>query len=394
MRQTVAVSGWVRELQYLQHLACCGHRDSDPQNYVRCSQRRGSRRGNTSYCETKFSKTRYVPLDARLGCLKEYSDFRIRCTHVPSGHFFLTTRGTQLTLRKLESAMGLVRRCLSVGSQIGAKQRTPRLYDLRHSFACMTIRRWLSAGDDINHRLLLLCAYLGHVKPSDTYWYLTGTPELFALVCARFEEQAASPSWVMPMTTSFQVMLQNFFVKRLMNQRQASPCTVAAYRDTFRLLLRYMRDQKGISPACITIDTLDAATVVEFLSYLRNTRLNSDATVNHRLAAIHSFLDYVSYEQPEHTATARRILGIPFRSTDRKVVNYLTREEMTLLLNSCDTSSFRGRRDRVIVLLLYNTGIRVSELVNLKRSDVTISADGKGYVRVLGKGRKERVIPL
>lgn len=199
---------------------------------------------------------------------------------------------------------------------------------------------------------------------------------------------------VMPMTTSFQVMLQNFFVKRLMNQRRASPCTVAAYRDTFRLLLRYMRDQKGISPACITIDTLDAATVVEFLSYLRNTRLNSDATVNHRLAAIHSFFDYVSYEQPEHMATARRILGIPFRSTDRKVVNYLTREEMTLLLNSCDTSSFRGRRDRVIVLLLYNTGIRVSELVNLKRSDVTISADGKGYVRVLGKGRKERVIPL
>lgn len=146
-------------------------------------------------CETKFSKTRYVPLDAKTrDALKEYSDFRdslYPCS--PSGHLFLTTRGTQLTLRKLESAMGLVRRCLSVGSQIGAKQRTPRLYDLRHSFACMTIRRWLSAGDDINHRLLLLCAYLGHVRPSDTYWYLTGTPELFALVCARFEEQAASP---------------------------------------------------------------------------------------------------------------------------------------------------------------------------------------------------------
>lgn len=155
-----------------------------------------------------------------------------------------------------------------------------------------------------------------------------------------------------------------------------------------------MQGRKGISPTCLTVETLDAAMVTEFLNYLRNTRLNSDVTINHRLAAIHSFFDYVSYEQPEHMATAKRVLGIPFRRTDKKIVNYLTKDEMALLLNSCDISTFYGRRDKVMVLLLYNTGIRVSELVSLKRSNVTINPEGKGYICVLGKGRKERIIPL
>lgn len=151
------------------------------------------REGLVHVRETKFCKERIVPLhESTRDALQEYAYAR-DALHPNDGklHFFLSTRGAPLGLRQLEYAMQIVRPYLGEGSLPG-RRCTPRLYDLRHSFACITIQRWMVAGEDINHKLLQLSTYLGHVKPSDTYWYLTGTPELFTLAGDRFEEYVDS----------------------------------------------------------------------------------------------------------------------------------------------------------------------------------------------------------
>lgn len=196
------------------------------------------------------------------------------------------------------------------------------------------------------------------------------------------------------MSSDLQGLIQSFFLKRLMNQKQASPCTIASYRDTFRIFLKYMRDEKCVAPSCLTIAMLEAPVIVDFLNYLQKNRGNSAKTINQRLAAIHSFFDYVSYEQPEYIAAAKRVLGVPFRNTEKRVVNYFTEDDMASLLSSCNTSTRHGRRDRMIILLLYNTGIRVSELTGLRWRDVVLPLNRAGHIRVLGKGRKERAVPL
>jgi len=199
---------------------------------------------------------------------------------------------------------------------------------------------------------------------------------------------------VMTMKNNFQALLQCFFVDRLISQQQVSPDTVRSYRDTFRILLKYLRDEKNISSTCLTFEMLDVTLIIDFLKYLKETRGNSNKTVNNRLAAIHSFFQYVSYENPEHISIIQKVMKIPFKRIEKKTVDFLTEEEMTLLVNSCDSSNFQGRRDRLIVVLLYNTGMRVSELVSLKRRDVHLDASQSGTIHIFGKGRKERIIPI
>ena len=142
---------------------------------------------------TKFNKERILPVDATVwAALEAYGAIRDRtCPVAPTDHVFLSTGGDPLSLRDLEYAFTVVRAVLLPPGETTWSRRPPRLYDLRHSFACQTILRWSAEGVDVNHHLLLLSAYLGHVKPSDTYWYLTGTPELLAHVTDRFEHWAA-----------------------------------------------------------------------------------------------------------------------------------------------------------------------------------------------------------
>ncbi|GAB6156807.1 tyrosine-type recombinase/integrase [Desulfotomaculum varum] len=140
--------------------------------------------------DTKFHKERYIPMQVTvLEALKTYAEFRDRrCPHSTNPHFFLSTNGVTLSQRNLEYSFSRLRLCLlSDDKKQGWGRRPPRLYDLRHTFACNTIIRWYQEGADVNHRLLLLSTYLGHAKPSDTYWYLTGTPELLAQAGERFE---------------------------------------------------------------------------------------------------------------------------------------------------------------------------------------------------------------
>lgn len=186
--------------------------------------------------------------------------------------------------------------------------------------------------------------------------------------------------------------LQAFFTVRLIGQRQASPHTVSAYRDAFRLLLAYAADHSGKPPARLDFDDLDAATITGFLAHLERDRGVSAATRNARLAAVHSMFRFASYRHPEHAALIARVLSIPAKRTDRAVVSFLTRQEIDALLAASDRDTRTGRRDHALLTLAVQTGLRVSELTGLRRADIQL---GRGaHVRVHGKGRKERGTPL
>jgi site-specific recombinase XerD len=167
-------------------------------------------------------------------------------------------------------------------------------------------------------------------------------------------------------TSDFQRLLQNFFLKRLMNQQKVSVCTVSSYRDTLRLLLRFLKEEFGIAPDSVSIHDIEAENILKFLDYLEHKRENRCETVNSRLAAIKSFWDYVSYECPEYLEAVRKVKMIPARKTYRREVGYLTKDEIDALLSACDVTTGLGRRDYLIVLLLFNSGMRVSEMTALK----------------------------
>jgi site-specific recombinase XerD len=187
--------------------------------------------------------------------------------------------------------------------------------------------------------------------------------------------------------------LQAFFTDRLITQRDASPRTVAAYRDTFRLLLTFAQQQTAKQPCELDLADLDAPLIGAFLNHLEHDRGNTARTRNARLAAIHSFCRYAALRHPEHAATIARIMAIPTKRHERNNVSYLTKPEIEALVAAPDRTSWLGRRDHALLLTAITTGLRVSELVALRVSDVSLST-GAHVLRVHGKGRKERTTPL
>lgn len=192
--------------------------------------------------------------------------------------------------------------------------------------------------------------------------------------------------------TDFPSLLQRFFTERLVQLRRASPNTIASYRDTFRLLLRFAVEQVGKQPSALAIDDLDAPFVASFLAHLESDRGNSVRSRNVRLAAIRSFFRYVALNEPCHAAVAQRVLAIPNKRFERRLIEFLTRDEAAALLAAPDRATWIGRRDHALLLLAIQTGLRVSELIGLRRRDVSL--DTGPHVRCRGKGRKERVTPL
>ena len=186
--------------------------------------------------------------------------------------------------------------------------------------------------------------------------------------------------------------LEAFFTERLIGQRQASPHTIASYRDAFRLLFAYVAESSGKSPAQLEFDDLDASTIGGFLTYLEQDRGVSVATRNARLAAVRSLFGFAAYRHPEHAALIARVLAIPAKRGSRPLVVFLDRPEIDSLLAAPNRDSWTGRRDHALLTFGIQTGLRVSELAGLRRVDVSF---GHGaHVRVYGKGRKERVTPL
>ena len=187
-------------------------------------------------------------------------------------------------------------------------------------------------------------------------------------------------------------ILQGFFTDRLARQKKASPNTVAAYRDTCKLLLAFAQERTGAAPSRLSLADLDATLIGEFLQHLEDKRGNGSATRNARLAAIHSLFRYAAPRAPEHAAVISQVLAIPPRRRERAVVSYLTPEETDALLTAPDRQTWHGRRDHALLLLAVQTGLRVSELTGLARQDAHLGAGP--HVRCHGKGRKDRATPL
>jgi len=188
------------------------------------------------------------------------------------------------------------------------------------------------------------------------------------------------------------IYLQRFFTERLATQLRASPNTVASYRDTFRLLLNYASDRLGRSPTDLRISDIDADLVGGFLSFVESARGNGARSRNTRLSAIRSFFKYVAVNEPQLLHHCQRVLAMPSKRYEKRTIDYLTRAEIEALMAASDPSTWFGRRDRTLLLLALQTGLRVSELINLTCGDVVL---GTGtHVRCMGKGRKERSTPL
>jgi len=192
--------------------------------------------------------------------------------------------------------------------------------------------------------------------------------------------------------TSFAPILQAFFTDRLITQRRASPHTVAAYRDTFTLLLSFVAQRTGRQPAELDVADLDAPLIGAFLQHLETDRGNSVTTRNARLAAIHSLFRYAALRTPEHAALIQRVLAIPAKRCDHTIVSYLTKNEIDALIQAPDRSTWLGRRDHALLVLAIQTGLRVSELTALRYQDLHLGAGP--HVRCTGKGRKDRCTPL
>ena len=192
--------------------------------------------------------------------------------------------------------------------------------------------------------------------------------------------------------TDFARLLTRYWGQYLPGQRNLSPHTIQSYRDTFTLLLRYGRDHCGWAPEAVSLAALDRTCVEGFLDWLEQDRHCRIATRNQRLAALHAFFRYVAVEAPEHLAGSQRIVGIPFKRTAASLVGYLTPTALQRLLAQPDPTTRDGRRAAVLLALLYDTGARVQEVVDLAVRDCRLTPPA--VVTLTGKGRKTRQVPL
>src|SRR5213593_4338869 len=179
----------------------------------------------------------------------------------------------------------------------------------------------------------------------------------------------------------FAVLLEGFFTRRLMQERQASAHTIASYRDTFRLFLRFVYRRLGTRPSALSLEQLDAPLIAAFLAELEDKRGVCARSRNLRLSAIRSFFKYAAFESPHHSAQIQRILAIPSKRSTRTQVCHLTRPEVEALLAAPDQSTWSGRRDDVLLLVAVQTGLRLSELTGLRPEDVSL--DTGAHVRVV-----------
>jgi site-specific recombinase XerD len=193
-------------------------------------------------------------------------------------------------------------------------------------------------------------------------------------------------------SADFPSLLQSFFTERLLQQLQASPNTIAGYRDCFRLLLHFAKERLGKTPSKLRVEDLDAPFIGLFLDHLETVRKNRARTRNARLGAIHSFFQYVALEEPAYALHCQRILAVPNKRHERRPIEFLNREEIDALLAVPNASTWLGRRDRTLLLVAVQTGLRVSELIGLNCQDVVLGTGA--HVRCLGKGRKQRCTPL
>jgi integrase/recombinase XerD len=190
----------------------------------------------------------------------------------------------------------------------------------------------------------------------------------------------------------FAKLVEEFFLERLIRQRNSSPQTVAAYRDCFRLLFEFARDHRNKPPDRLVLADLNAPLVLAFLDHLEKDRKNSIRSRNARLAALRSFLRFAALKEPDSLALIHRTLAIPIKRCSRPLVGFLSREEVQAIIDAPDASTWTGQRDQVLWATLYNTGARISEALGINVADVVL--EGSPSVHLHGKGRKDRTVPI
>ena len=193
-------------------------------------------------------------------------------------------------------------------------------------------------------------------------------------------------------STDFAAQLSRYLGTYLPGQSGSSINTVCSYRDTFSLFLRYCNDIQGLTPQKLTLQDIDHHLVEQFLLWVENERGCSASTRINRLAAIHAFYRYLQIEMPQLLMRCQEILSVPYKKTQKKAMSYLTLDGIKVLLAQPDISTVSGRRDLAMLSLLYDTGARVQELVDLRIEDVRLSSPT--VIRLTGKGRKSRLVPI
>jgi len=186
--------------------------------------------------------------------------------------------------------------------------------------------------------------------------------------------------------------LRRFFAEHMPLARGLSPHTVLSYRDAFALLLRFLAARRARHVVDLDVCDIDPGGVIAFLDDLETARGNSAATRNARLAAIHAFARFVAAQYPEHLEACQRLLAVPFKRARTRVVEYLDDDEIGAMLHAIDRTRAAGRRDHALLIVMFNTGARVQELLDLRPRDLQLVRPLQ--VRLFGKGRKERICPL
>ena len=190
---------------------------------------------------------------------------------------------------------------------------------------------------------------------------------------------------------TFASLVQEFFTDHMVQQRALSPCTVASYRDTFVLLLRFAETQLGKAPSSMKMTDMNAKFLANFLDHLEGDRHNSARSRNIRLAAVRSFLKFAARRDLDHLGIIEQALAVPMKRFDRRMVGFLPREQMLAVMD-VPTETWVGQRDRLLLTLMFNTGARVSEIIRVRVADVVLGPTSS--IRLHGKGRKQRSLPL
>ena len=349
---------------------------------------------STSEKRSSNCQQRLVPLHPSVTrCLNEYAQRRDQLVPAPP------VTGSSCAMTAVQPARRACstpyRRSAANWAGNPAVTAHPRLHDLRHTFIVTSTLHSYRQGTDVGRTVLALSAYVGHAKVSDTYWYFTGVPELMAIAAERFHSFAQRSTAMSPLLADpaeFATLLQRFFTERLLQQKNASPKTVTAYRDTFRLLLRYAQRETGKPPVKLALNDFDVTLVLGFLNYLETERHNTVRSRNARLAALRAFAHYVSLQCPTALQLAQQILAIPMKRFEKPLLGFLSRDEVQAVLAAPSTADWCGRRDRIMLSLLYNTGARVSEITAIRVADITLAPCASA--RLHGKGRKQRTVPL
>ena len=248
-----------------------------------------------------------------------------------------------------------------------AAVKPPRLHDLRHTYACNCLQKWRREGADLKAKLPVLATAMGHTKIEHTQIYLHVTPAQLREASERLRNHLAS-------------------------ERNVSTNTIASYSDCVRLLLDYACATLETTIDKLAIDAISDAMVLDFLDHLESRRGNVPATRNQRLGAIKTFFRFLARQEPTLVAVCERVCAIRTKETQQKLFQTLQIDETEAVLQAPDSDTLQGARDAVLLAMLYNTGARAQELVDLDLNDLRL--DGPAQATLTGKGRKQRIAPI